>query len=276
MPDILYEDNHVLVAVKPPNMLSQADVTGDEDMLSLLKDYLRQKYHKPGNVYLGLVHRLDRPVGGLMVFARTSKAASRLSAQTRDHTLGREYLCVTMGEVQESFSLSDYLVKDPIRNKVVVCEADEPGAKQAVLHGRRIAFRDGTSLCAIRLETGRSHQIRVQMSHMGWPLWGDNRYGPGIVGQQIALWGYKLSFIHPVTHERLTFFTMPQGSVWTLYADLLQVPEDTEAPREPPTLNLSDEAAHRMENFGRFRRRVEVIREEAGDQETKTEKTPET
>ena len=128
MPDILYEDNHVLVAVKPPNMLSQADHTQDTDILTLLKEYIREKYHKPGNVYLGLVHRLDRPVGGLMVFARTSKAAGRLSAQMREHDMGREYLCVAVGEAPDTFTLTDYLIHDEIRNREVVCEADEKEA----------------------------------------------------------------------------------------------------------------------------------------------------
>ena len=252
MPDLVYEDNHVLVAVKPPNMLSQGDQTGDTDLLTELKEYIREKYHKPGNVYLGLVHRLDRPVGGLMVFARTSKAASRLSAQMREHELGREYLCVAVGNPPENeFTLTDYLIKDEVKNRVVVCEADVKGAKIAILHGRCIERREGTALCAVRLDTGRSHQIRVQMSHLGAPLWGDNRYGPGIPGQQIALWGYKLRFEHPVTHEILTFHAMPEGGIWSLYADLLTIPEDTEPPREPPHLLLRDEVVRTLENFNR-------------------------
>ena len=251
MADILYEDNHLLVAVKPPNMLSQADSTGDTDLLSLLKEDIRERYHKPGNVYLGLVHRLDRPVGGLMVFARTSKAAARLSAQLKEHEMGREYLCVAEGETEEQFTLTDYLIHDEMKNRETVCEADEKGAKLAILHGRRIAAREGTSLCAIRLETGRKHQIRAQMSHIGHPLWGDNRYGHGMAGQQIALWGYKLTIEHPTTHERLTFHAMPEGGIWSLYADMLTVPEDTDAPREPGMLHLTPEVVQRLENFNR-------------------------
>ncbi len=251
MPDILYEDNHVLVALKPPNMLSQGDDTGDTDLLSELKEYIRAEYHKPGNVYLGLVHRLDRPVGGLMVFARTSKAASRLSAQMAEHDMGREYLCVVTGEVQDRFTLTDYLVKDGIKNRVVVCEADVRGSKLAILHGRCIARREGTALCAIRLETGRSHQIRVQMANIGAPLWGDNRYGRGIPGQQIALWGYKLTFEHPTTHEKLTFHAMPEGGVWTLYADLLTIPEDTKEPETLRDIRLSEEVAETIERYER-------------------------
>ena len=249
MPDVLYEDNHVLVAVKPPNMLSQADSTGDTDILTVLKEYIREEYNKPGNVYLGLVHRLDRPVGGLMVFARTSKAASRLSEQMRRHEMGREYLCVAEGDVQDEFTLTDYIWMDPIRNKMAVCEADQKGAQEAILHGRRIAARDGTSLCAIRLETGRKHQIRVQMSHAGNPLWGDNRYGNGIPGQQIALWGYKLTFVHPTTRKIMKFYSMPDGNAWSMYADLLSVPEDTEEAEEPREITLSDQAIRAMKGF---------------------------
>ena len=249
MPDVLYEDNHVLVAVKPPNMLSQADHTGDTDLLSLLKEYIRVEYHKPGNVYLGLVHRLDRPVGGLMVFARTGKAASRLSEQMRRHEMGREYLCITVGEAEDTFTLTDYLWKDPIQNRVVVCEADEKGAQLAELHGRCIARREGTSLCALKLETGRKHQIRAQMSHAGLPLWGDNKYGGGIPGQQIALWGYKLTFVHPVTRKIMRFYSMPDGNAWSLYADLLNVPEDTEEPENPREIHLSDQVIRTMKGF---------------------------
>ena len=232
MPKIIYEDNHVMVAVKPPNMLSQGDATGDTDILTWLKDDIKVRYNKPGRVYLGLVHRLDRPVGGLMVFARTSKAAARLSAQMQQHLMGREYLCIVTGEVKDSFTLTDYLVKDEKVNKVTVCDSDRKGAQCAILHGECIARRNGTALCAIRLETGRNHQIRVQMSHAGAPLWGDNRYGNGIPGQQIALWGYKLTFEHPTTHEIMTFYDVPKGSVWQVYEDLLDMGEEQQEQQE--------------------------------------------
>ena len=221
MINIVYEDNHVIVAVKPPNMLSQADKTKDADILSQVKEYIRVKYKKPGNVYVGLVHRLDRPVGGLMVFARTSKAAARLSAQMREHAMGREYLCVTEGQVKDKFTLINYLMQNERMNRVMVCDADERGAQEAILHGHCLARKNGTSLCSLRLETGRKHQIRVQMKEMGAPLWGDHRYGHGIPGQQIALWGYKLTFEHPTTKNIMTFQHLPCGSVWNTYADEL-------------------------------------------------------
>ncbi len=236
VPTILYEDNHVLVAVKPPNMLSQADNTRDTDILSWLKEFIRVRDGKPGRVYLGLVHRLDRPVGGLMVFAKTSKAASRLSAQLQTHALGREYLCVVTGPVKDSFTLVDYLVKDERLNRVSVCEADVKGAQEAILHGECIERRQGTALCAIRLETGRGHQIRVQMSHAGAPLWGDNRYGGGVPGQQIALWGYKLAFEHPISRQEMTFYHVPYGSIWAVYADLL----DTSGATPPSAAEQGD------------------------------------
>ena len=221
MINIVYEDNHVIVAVKPPNMLSQADKTKDADILSQVKEYIKVKYNKPGNVYVGLVHRLDRPVGGLMVFAKTSKAAARLSAQMREHEMGREYLCVTEGQVKDKFTLINYLIQNERLNRVVVCDADERGAQEAILHGHCLSRKGGTSLCALRLETGRKHQIRVQMKEMGAPLWGDHRYGHGIPGQQIALWGYKLTFEHPTTKNIMTFQHLPCGSVWNHYADEL-------------------------------------------------------
>ena len=214
---VLYEDNQVLVACKPPNMLSQSDRTGDGDILSALKEYIREKYHKPGEVYLGLVHRLDRPVGGLMVFARTSKAAGRLSAGLQEHHVGREYLCLCEGEAEEGFTLTDWLMKDKQANHVQVVPEGTAGAQKAVLHGTRLKFADGLSLCAIRLETGRSHQIRVQMAHAGHPLWGDNRYGRGRPGQQIALWGYKLTFEHPVSRQMMTFVSLPKTDNWPDY-----------------------------------------------------------
>ncbi len=227
--NVLYEDNHVLVAVKPPNVLSQADKTGDVDMLRMVKEHIKQKYNKPGNVYAGLVQRLDRPVGGLMVFARTSKAASRLCEQMRVHDMGREYLCVVDGNVRDRFTLMNYLKVNEHLGRVIVCDADERGAQHAVLHGRCIARRNGTSLCALRLETGRKHQIRVQMKEMGNPLWGDHRYGRGVEGQQIALWGYRLTFRHPTTKQEMTFQDLPTGSVWNMYApELTQIAIDFE------------------------------------------------
>lgn len=217
-PEILYEDNHVIVALKEPNLLTQGDITGDQDMLSLLKAYVKEKYQKPGDVYLGLVHRMDRPVGGLLVFARTSKAAERLSAQIRSKELDREYVCLACGDPPPLFTLKDMLVKDPKANMVRVVPAYLREGKQAVLHARTIVRREEGALVAIRLETGRAHQIRVQMAHAGFALKGDQRYGDEGVRAQIALWGMRLSFRHPITGKQMVFIAPPPDTgLWTAF-----------------------------------------------------------
>lgn len=214
-PRILYEDNHLLVALKQPNLLTQGDATGDPDMLSLLKAYVKEKYDKPGEVYLGLVHRMDRPVGGLLCFARTSKAAARLSRQVKEGALRREYVLVAEGLAPDEGRLRDWLVKDEESNLVRVVPGYLRQGKEAALHFRTIVRRQGLSLICVRLETGRAHQIRVQLAHAGLPLWGDNRYGQGRPGQQIALWGMRLSLAHPITSRQLVFMAPPPDSgIW--------------------------------------------------------------
>lgn len=218
-PTILFEDNHVIVAVKPPNLLTQGDETGDENLLDQLKAYVKETYNKPGEAFIGLVHRMDRPVGGLLVFARTSKAAARLSDQVRERELDRQYVAVVEGETPEKFTYVDYLAKDPEQNKVTVLPAYlKLQGKEAILHGRTIAHRDGLSLIAIQLETGRAHQIRVQMQHAGFPLWGDHRYGNGKGREQIALWGMRLKFSHPISKEQMLFIApAPEDKPWLLF-----------------------------------------------------------
>lgn len=208
---ILYEDNHLLVVVKPPNLLSQADQTGDEDLLSLLKEYIRKTYNKPGNVYLGLVHRLDRPVGGVMVFAKTSKAASRLSEQVRQGTFKRGYVAIVAGHPKPlQGTLRNFLLKDGRSNIVSVVKPNTPGAQEAVLDYKVVDMNATHSLVRIRLRTGRSHQIRVQMADKGHPLLGDQRYGPrSNERKQIALWAERISFAHPTTKEVLEFVQRP-------------------------------------------------------------------
>lgn len=215
---VLYEDNHLLVVVKPPNLLSQGDSTGDPDLLNLMKDYIKKKYNKPGNVYLGLVHRLDRPVGGVMVFAKTSKAAGRLSEQIREGKFGRGYLGVIEGHPKRlSGSLHNFLVKDTKKNLVRVVKPDVKGAQEARLDYQVIDMARTRSLVRIELKTGRSHQIRVQMAKMGHPLLGDKRYGPRTnQRQQIALWAERISFSHPTTKELLEFTERPPATKpWT-------------------------------------------------------------
>ena len=202
MINIIYEDNHLLVVEKPINIIVQEDNTKDKDLLTILKEYIKEKYNKPGNVYLGLVHRLDRPVGGIMVFAKTSKAAGRLSEQIRNKTFKRTYNAIVMGNINQSGKLEDYLLKDEKKNIVKV---DKSG-KLAILYYKKLSYKDNMSLVEINLETGRSHQIRVQMSNYGYPLFGDQKYNKkASVGEQIALFAKKIEFIHPVTKENLVF-----------------------------------------------------------------------
>ena len=221
-PPILYEDNHLLVVVKPPNLPVQADSSGDDDLLSILKRYIGHKYQKPGAVYLGLVHRLDRPVGGVMVFARTSKAASRLSKAFAEHAQDKRYLAVLQGEMDGERALTDYLRKDP-DGMVRVVSKDAPGAKLARLKTTPLCRRDGLTLSRVELYTGRAHQIRVQHAHAGFPLWGDARYGGGRPGQQIALWACELGFEHPVKHEIMRFTALPpMKGAWARFQDIIE------------------------------------------------------
>ena len=202
MINVIYEDNHILVVEKNINIPVCEDESKDLDLLTILKQYLKEKYNKPGNVYLGLVHRLDRPVGGIMVFAKTSKAASRLSEQVRTHILKKEYHAVVLGKVNDHEVLKDNLLKD---NKTNITKIDKKG-KEAILEYNLVSYKDGYSLVKINLKTGRSHQIRVQFSSRNHPLYGDQKYNKqAIVGEQIALFASSLEFIHPVTKEVMKF-----------------------------------------------------------------------
>lgn len=214
---VLYEDNHVLCVIKPCNMPVQADNSHDEDLLEALKRYLKEKYHKPGNVYLGLVHRLDRPVGGVMVFAKTSKAASRLSESVRTHKLKKEYLAVVEGHFKEpEGTYEDYLIKDHKTNMVHV--TDQKHGKYCSLHYNVLAEKNGYSLVHILLDTGRSHQIRVQFAHHNHPLVYDQRYNPSSGRGQIALYACRLTFPHPVTKKDITVSACPpKKDPWNLF-----------------------------------------------------------
>ncbi|WP_308634440.1 RluA family pseudouridine synthase [Paenibacillus silvisoli] len=209
---ILYEDNHLLAVVKPPGMLSQADETGEADMVTLLKDDLKARYQKPGNVYVGLVHRLDRPVGGAMLFAKTSKAASRLSESVRSRSFDKLYVAVVHGAPASSTGrLRHFLRKDAGRNIVTVHPKQVPDSKEAILDYAVVAKQGGLSLVAVKLLTGRSHQIRAQMASIGCPLVYDRKYGATAVQgeQDIALWSTSIGVPHPVTKEWLTINALP-------------------------------------------------------------------
>lgn len=223
--EILHEDNHIIVAEKPQNTIIAGDITGDESMFDVLKQYIKEKYNKPGEAYLGLVHRLDRPAGGLAVFARTSKAASRLQEQLKSNELKRTYYCVVRGvPANANNRLVDYLKKNEKTNTVEVVPPAVEGAKKAILNYKllqTIETKEGPlSLIQVQLETGRSHQIRVQMAHMGCPLWGDQRYGFNVnkKGQQLALYAVKLRLIHPTKKESMQFICYPpEIAPWTSF-----------------------------------------------------------
>lgn len=219
---IIYEDNHLLVVNKPANILSQADITGDEDMLTLLKQDIKLRYNKPGNVFLGLVHRLDRPVGGVMVFAKTSKAASRLSDQIRRREFDKIYLAVVHGKPKGAGRLKHYLVKDPNTNTVSVVDRNMDNAKEAVLDYQVLDSTGDLSLVRVNLITGRSHQVRIQFATIGHPLYGDQKYGAKVnkPGQQIALFCQQITFQHPTRKEPMTFTQLPDRvHPWNLFAE---------------------------------------------------------
>lgn len=219
--DIIFEDNHLLVVKKPVNIPTQKDKSNDSDMLTLLKEDIKKRYNKPGNVYLGLVHRLDRPVGGVMVFAKTSKAASRLSDQVRIRQFKKVYLAVVHGILDKlEGRLENYLLKDTRNNTVSVVKEDTPGGKLAVLDYKVEGIYNGFSLVKVSLHTGRPHQIRVQLANIGHPLYGDQKYGHGVnkPGQQIALWSSEIAFVHPVLKQEMIFSCEPpEVEPWTWF-----------------------------------------------------------
>lgn len=217
---VIYEDNHIIVVEKIVNIPSQSDKTGDKDMLTIIKEYLKEKYQKPGNVYLGLVHRLDRPVGGVMVFAKTSKAASRLSEEVRNKTFKKEYLVVCNGKMEkDKDTLVDYLWKDEKNNTSYVVKSTKKNAKEAILDYEVLCYNkeEDLSVLKINLHTGRHHQIRVQLSSRMHAIYGDNKYHGRGANTGICLWAYKLTIVHPTTKEIMEFTDYPEPKgMWKL------------------------------------------------------------
>jgi 23S rRNA pseudouridine1911/1915/1917 synthase len=204
--EVLFEDNHCLAVYKPAGKVSAHFQGGEPTLDVLVKEYLRTKYQKPGNVFLGVVHRLDRPVSGVLLFARTSKAAARLSEQFRQGSIEKVYWAVVEGEAQKpAGTLEDWLLKDEKKRRVEVVEPRDKGARQSLLHYQRLAVHDNMTWLEVRPQTGRTHQLRVQLAHHGHPIYGDAKYGAvGIFPDGIALHARSLTFLHPVRYEPVT------------------------------------------------------------------------
>ncbi len=213
---ILYEDNHLLAVYKPAGVLAQGDETGDPTLIDAAKAWLKDKYGKPGKVFLGLVHRLDRPVAGVFLFAKTSKAASRLAAQFREGKVEKVYRAVVEGSpAPVEGTLRGYVVKDEAERRSRLVEAGTPGAREAVLDYCVLASEGGTSLVEVIPKTGRSHQIRVQLAGIGHPIVGDVKYGASesLAGGAIALYARELRVAHPTRDERVEIAAGPPP-VW--------------------------------------------------------------
>ena len=226
--DVRYLDNHLLVINKPPGVLVQEDHTGDLDLLSIGKAYLKERFDKPGNVFLGLVHRLDRPASGVMVFARTSKAASRLSQAFRARTPEKRYLALVEGRAVGGGTLVDHLVKENQRVRIVA--PDYPKAQRAELSWRAVEERKDLTLVEVRLKTGRPHQIRVQLANLGVPILGDFRYGARreLDGRNLALHCYRLGLEHPTRKEWMAWEAPPPATWETAFGVISPFPSDIE------------------------------------------------
>lgn len=203
---VLFEDNHCLAVDKPAGLLTMGDRTGEPTLVDAAREYLKQKYHKPGNVFVGVVHRLDRPVSGVVLFARTSKGASRLSEQFRSRSVEKSYLALVEGDVSPPTGvLKDRLAKDRTRNVVSVVDEASAEGQDCVLAYRKLRKIGRLTLVEIRPQTGRSHQIRVQLASKGWPIAGDRKYGSKIpLDGFIGLHASTLTFEHPVLHQSIT------------------------------------------------------------------------
>ena len=212
---VLYEDNQIVVVIKPQNTPTMPDESKDDSLLSLVKEYVKEKYNKQGEAFIGLVHRLDRPTGGIMVFARTSKAAKRLSEQFQTHSVEKTYYAVVNGVVKTRFAqLTNYLKKDEKENIVKIVPMSENGAKKAELVYNYLEDNGKESLLEVKILTGRSHQIRLQLANVGHSLVGDVKYGKD-KGRtsNLGLWAGKLAFDHPTTKQRMVFIACPDTSV---------------------------------------------------------------
>ncbi len=219
---ILYEDNHLIAVCKPHGMLTQGDDTGDVNLMDEVKAFLRERDKKPGKVFLGLLHRLDRPVGGVVLFAKTSKGASRISEQFRNHTVEKLYWAVVekisnTKNQKSNGTVVQWLVKDERKNFVVAYDHEVEGSQRAELEYRMISDKRGVALVEVRPKTGRPHQIRVAMASLGMPVVSDKKYGAKkMLDGNIALFARSLSFDQPITGERITVTAEPELEIFSL------------------------------------------------------------
>ncbi len=218
---VLYEDNHLLVVNKRAGDIVQGDKTGDKPLSEIAQTYLKKKYQKPGNVFLGVVHRIDRPTSGLVLFARTSKALSRLNKMLHDKKIEKTYWAIVKNKpVLSKATLIHYLKKNPKNNKTTVFDQPVPGAKKAIMHYRHLASSDNYHLLEIKLETGRPHQIRAQLSKIGSPIKGDLKYGFSRSNPDggISLHARSVNFIHPVKKEPIEITApLPGNDLWHVF-----------------------------------------------------------
>lgn len=219
--NVLYEDNHIIAVEKVAGMLVHGDETGDRTLADKVKGYIKQKYNKPGDVFLGVIHRLDRPVSGVTIFARTSKALTRMNALIKDREITKEYLVLVSKRPDViKDTLTHYIAKDKNKNFSHIYDKQKGGAKKAVLHYEMVGQISGYVLMRINLETGRPHQIRVQMKRIGCHIIGDVKYGYefGNIDKSICLHCSKMSFIHPVKKERVTVKVKPpKNDFWDIF-----------------------------------------------------------
>ena len=220
--DVLYEDNHLIIINKQSGQLVQGDRTGDEPLFDTVKAYIKQKYNKPGEVFLGLVHRLDRPTSGIVVFARTSKALTRMNALFKSKDIQKTYWAVTEKvPSSENGRCENYLRKNEKQNKSYVVKENTNGAKKAILDYLVKGKGDRYGFLEVNLHTGRHHQIRVQLSHLGCIIKGDLKYGARRSNKDgsIHLHARSLSFVHPVKKEKITVVAPPNGrdALWEAF-----------------------------------------------------------
>lgn len=224
---VVYEDNHIIIVNKHSGEIVQGDKTGDKPLSDTVKEYIKQKYNKPGNVFLGVVHRLDRPVSGLVVFAKTSKALSRLNDMFRTGDVHKTYWAVVKRrDIAMEGTLTDWLTRNERQNKSYAHEREVPGAKKAVLKYKVRAVADNYMLIEVTLLTGRHHQIRCQLSHMGCPIKGDLKYGAPRSNPDgsISLLSRRVEFVHPVSKENIVAYAdVPDDRLWNdLSANAMQ------------------------------------------------------